>query len=395
MERTRSTTLAVVDKTGAVWGAVGPLTIALPWWQESGPIADAIPGVTVLRLLSATPEPGMPMGGHVSYLVEADDDALECFGRDGVPPLEPWAGSLDEQPLRHPWAEPGGPAADLAWVNSVVPVTGPPRQHRTWNLSAVWSIPTEAGTVWLKCLPPFFAHEIGVLEQLADLGGTDPSVPQLIAADGHRCLMAELPGEDGYEATEDEQIEMVQALVDLQVQSIDRIDGLLNVGVPDLRTPRLISELRSLVERVAPDRPLVAKLVAELPERLDAANRTGLPDTLVHGDPHGGNCRRGVSPPIWFDWGDSFIGNPLLDVAALHRMPPAAVDRWLDRWRNAIPGSDPRAAWDRLEPVATLRMAWVYQRFLDNIEPAEHIYHRDDVPETLDRVEALMAASTT
>ncbi len=380
MRRTRSATFVVVDGDGVVQGRFGPVTVDLPWWQETGPIADAIPGVTVLRLLSATPDPTEPMGGSVTYLVELGHPVARA-----ELPLQPWAGTLDEHALRHPWAEPGGPAADLAWVGSVVEVTGPPRQHRTWNLSAVWSIPTADGTVWLKCLPRFFSHEIAVLEQLNDL-----PVPRLLAADRHRLLMAALPGADGYEADEAEQIAMVTTLVDIQARSIDRVDSLLEAGVPDLRATPLIAELTDLVKRLAPTSEPLNLLLEELPERLDAVAACGIPDTLVHGDPHGGNCRRDVDPPIWFDWGDSFIGNPLLDVAALHRMAPVAVDRWIDLWAATIPGADPRSAWRRLEPVAALRMAWAYQRFLDNIEPDERIYHRDDVQQVFDHVESLM-----
>lgn len=369
-----------------VAGVAGPFAVDLPWWQEAGPIVDAAPGITVLRLLAAEPEPDAPMGGEVTYLVEATPGAIDRFGRGEMPPLLPWKGALDEQPLRHSWAKPGGPAADLAWVSSVVEVVGEPRQHRSWNLSAIWSIPTTEGTVWLKCLPPFFRHEITVLAQLGDL-----VVPQLIAADEHRCLMAELPGEDGYDPVQADQIEMVSALVDIQIKTASRVDALLAAGVPDLRTPALLAQLESLVDRVAPDRPLLNRLIGELPTRLDAADRCGIPNTLVHGDPHGGNCRRGVQPPVWFDWGDSFIGNPLLDVAATHRMSGATVDHWLSLWGERHPGSDPAEAWRQLEPVATLRMAWVYQRFLDNIEPAEAVYHDGDVAEVLDKVEAILS----
>ncbi len=35
-------------------------------------------------------------------------------------------------------------------------------------------------------------------------------------------------------------------------------------------------------------------------------------------------------------------------------------------------------AWKALEPIAILRKACVYQRFLDNIEPSEWVYHRHD-----------------
>lgn len=264
-------------------------------------------------------------------------------------------------------------------------VVGPPTQHRTWNLSAIWSFPTVDGLRWLKCLPPFFAHEPAVLAIMAD-----HPVPTLVADDRHRLLMADLPGVDGYDASESEQITMVETLIDLQIASAGRIDRLLAAGVPDLRTDPLIAELSDLVDRVAPGSRPLRRLVDELSDRLTVVADAGLPDVLVHGDPHPGNCRMGVDPPVWFDWGDSFIGNPLLDLGAVHRMSPAAIDRWLARWSETVGGSDLSGAWAALEPVALLRTAWVYQRFLDRIEPDERVYHRDDVPATLAEVERVL-----
>ena len=79
-------------------------------------------------------------------------------------------------------------------------------------------------------------------------------------------------------------------------------------------------------------------------------------------------------------------------------MRPAAVSRWLDAWNERLAGERPamdvHGSWQALEPVAKLRMAWVYQRFLDNIEASEQIYHRDDVPQILNNVTALMAAES-
>lgn len=380
VNRGREAKLVVIDPGGHVLGVTDPLSVAEPWWQEAGPIADVLPGATVLRLLEAAPDDDEPMGGTVSYLVEWDPASS-----NDPPPLHPWTGQLTSDPQRHPWATVGGPAADLAWVASQVVITGEPRQHRTWNLSAIWSIPTSSGTVWLKCVPPFFSHERAVLEVLGD-----QPIPQLIAADGHRLLLAELPGEDGYQADEQEQIEMVETLVAIQRRATGCVPALLQAGVPDLRAGPLAEQLQQLVHRLAPNSPALNRLVEQLPERLAVATECGVPDTIVHGDPHGGNCRRGVKPPVWFDWGDCFIGNPLLDLAALHRMSKPAVRRWLELWAEAVPGSDPERAWKVLEPIAALRMAWVYQRFLDNIEQAEHIYHRDDVPERLDQVEELL-----
>ncbi len=380
MDRSRLATLVFVDGSGSVLGATDPIRVDQPWWQETGPVTDLEPGSAVLRLLSAEPDKNEPMGGRVTYLIQRLD------GGEPLIELKPWDGTLTEDALRHPWARPGGPTDDLAWVRSAVPLDGLPRQHRTWNLSAIWSVPTPHGTVWLKCVPPFFAHEAAVLRLMAD-----QSIPRLIAADGHRMLLAELPGEDGYHADEEQQRALVETLVDIQLASAHRIEALLSAGVPDLRAGPLQHELTELVARVAPSRPAVGALIDDMPRRLDAVAACGMPDTLVHGDPHGGNCRIGIDRPIWFDWGDAFVGNPLLDVAATHRMAPATVDHWLDLWAERVPGSRPGAAWAELQPIATLRMAWVYQRFLDNIETAERIYHHDDVDQMLDLVEQQLA----
>ena len=44
-----------------------------------------------------------------------------------------------------------------------------------------------------------------------------------------------------------------------------------------------------------------------------------------------------------------------------------------------MPGSDPGRAWTLLRPLAALRVALVFQTFLDNIEPSERAYHARDV----------------
>lgn len=369
---------------GALRGAVGPVELPEPWWQETRPITDILPGSHVLRLLDGEHDETGDMGGRVTYLV-AHDGPIPA-------PLElrPWSGPLDDQPKRLPWARPGGPAADLDWVASVVTVDPdrPPRQGRTWNLSAIWSIPVVPDErsrghdlVWLKCVPPFFAHERAVLEVLAD-----HSIPRLLAADAHRLLLEPMAGADGYGPSPAEERAMVDSLVDLQIASADRVDVLLAVGVPDLRANALIDELTALVRRVADDDPLLSGFVETLPDRMARLDDLGLPDVLGHGDPHGGNCRRGTDPVLWFDWGDGFVGHPLLDVAADHRLSAEAVDHWLGRWADQV--DDPDIVldlWRLAEPVSRLRMAWVYQRFCDNIEPSELVYHRNDVADALDR----------
>jgi hypothetical protein len=98
-----------------------------------------------------------------------------------------------------PGARPGGPAADLAWASGLVERSGPAVQHRSWNLSAIWSMPPAEGRAWLKCVPGFYDHESAVLGLLAG-----PGVPRLIAAAGHRILLRDMGGRDGHGVTVEE-----------------------------------------------------------------------------------------------------------------------------------------------------------------------------------------------
>lgn len=96
--------------------------------------------------------------------------------------------------------------------------------------------------------------------------------------------------------------------------------------------------------------------------------------------------------------GDSGIGHPLLDQPAfLDGIPPEHVktvkDHWNHQWSARIPGCAPARAADLLAPVATARRAVIYQHFLDNIEPSEHIYHDGDPVDWLRRTAALVSKS--
>ena len=53
--------------------------------------------------------------------------------------------------------------------------------------------------------------------------------------------------------------------------------------------------------------------MAGLPDRVAAVAACGVPDTLVHGDFHPGNVAGRPDDYVILDWGDSFVGHPLLD----------------------------------------------------------------------------------
>jgi len=380
----RDVTLVVAGPDGRLRGTLPSFAVGTPWWQDLEPVLAARPDVVVLRLLRVEPAPEPPMGGRVAYLVELA--GVEPADLD--PAVEPdlAARAEEDSRLRLPWARPGGPAADVAWAARQVPLDGDAQQVRSWNLSSIWRLPVARGEVWLKCVPPFFAHEGAVLRALQPR-----PVPRLLAAEGHRLLLEALPGVDGYGASAAEHRAVLDVVVDLSASTIGRVDELLGAGVPDWRRDAFRAAADALVRRLAPDDDGLRRLLESWDERYDAVQQAGLPDGLFHGDPHPGNARIGVVPPIVFDWGDSGIGSPLLDLASVE--DEALVDHVLDRWRRLVPGSDPRRAWDALRPLAVLRGAVVFQRFLDGIEPTERVYHCDDVEPFLRR--AVEAAGTS
>jgi Phosphotransferase enzyme family len=391
----RCARLVLLAPGGAVLGALPPMPIATPWWQDIRPVVEAARAahgieVTVLRLLSGVRD--APPGGEVTYLAQ-----LEA----GDAPVEPWAGTLDDHPQRLPYAKPGGPAADLAWAEGVLEargdvLIGPPAQERTWNLSSLWRLPLASGAAWLKVVPPFFAHEGDILTRLAG-----EAVPKIIGHDGPRMLLAELPGSDLYVATSDQLRAMVNALVELQARWMGRADDLLRLGLRDWRAPILAAEIGDLVQRIGADlsrgdREVLEAFVAGLPGRMGRIVDCNLPDTLVHGDFHPGNHRGTGLDLSLLDWGDSGVGHPLLDQPAfLGNIRAAEVEslatHWSACWRALRPDADPDLAASLLAPVAAARKAVLYQGFLDHIEPSEHPYHRADPADWLRRCAALAA----
>jgi hypothetical protein len=403
---TRIVTLVLVTVDGTVLGQLPAFPVEPPWWQEVGPVVRAARDrfgldITVLRLLDT--ELPSAHGGAVTYLAEAEGRSVED-ARTALP-LTPWAGRLDDDPHRRAYASPGGPDADLAWADGVLAGAGqartrPAEQVRTWNLSSLWRLPTDAGGAWLKVVPPFFAHEGALLERLAG-----EAVPALLGRDGERMLLAAIPGDDRYDAPLPELLEMVDILVGLQRRWAGREAELLELGLPDWRAPALTDAIDRVVGLAGPGldrgvRTLLATFVAGLPERFASIASCGLPDGLVHGDFHPGNVRGVAGRLVLLDWGDSCVGHPLLDQPAfLTRIDEAAVRRvretWDAAWSTAVPGSDPGHAARLLVPVAAARQAVIYQRFLDKIEPAEHAYHAADVPDWLCRTADILSSEHT
>lgn len=391
--------MVLCEPDGALLGSLAPIDLESRWLPGCADLVEAVRArdglqVTVLRLLGADRSLGKA-GAQATYLGELTGSRPKGLRLGPVPTLPEHA--LAEQVNRAAFAHPGGPRAELTWAAEELErlgtlVTGDPTQVRTWNLSAIWRLPTATGPVWLKSVPPFFAHEGAVLDLVRHVSGRGAPVPPLLAYDpGHgRVLLGEVGGRDLHDAGLADRLRMVRLLVQMQVALVDHVDELVGTGAFDWRPGRFDALAADVVDRTAEqlersDRATLDRLVAGLSGRHEAVAACGLPDTLVHGDFHPGNVRGGPGSDglVVLDWGDSGVGNPLLDCAAMvedltNRDRQVLLAEWCLQWRKTVPDCDPATALKFSAPVAALRLAVLYRLFLDQIEPSERPYHAAD-----------------
>ena len=102
--------------------------------------------------------------------------------------------------------------------------------------------------------------------------------------------------------------------------------GLLAAAVRDLLDGPVGAELS----------PPELRAARSLQPRWEMLADCGLPDTVVHGDFHPGNWRRGAGPPVVLDFADAHWGNPVLDgLRAIDFLPASGAAR------RPMPGSRP------------------------------------------------------
>ena len=389
--QTRAATVVLVDRDGGILGQLPVINLGSPWLQEVSDLVEQARlhyqlNIFVLRLLSV--EDGDSAEICATYLAELQaETATTANSNEALAQLQPWSGKLSKHPLRLPYAQVGGPSADLYWAYQQIKntesetVTGV-TQLRTWNLSCIWQLDTYRSTYWLKVVPPFFQHEAQVINLLSG-----EAVPSLVADEGNRILMRNIPGEDCYDASEAQMRMMIELLVDLQWRWRTRLND-PPAGMWDWRDESLVSAIGHALdccehELERAEYVSLSAFVDSLPERLHQLSQFSIPISLVHGDFHPGNWRGIGNNLTILDWGDCGIGNVLLDVPGLlDRVPTQLVktleQHWLSCWQKYLPDSDVEQAFRIIKPISTARMAATYQIFLDNIEPSEQVYHDSD-----------------
>src|SRR3984885_6246604 len=202
---------AVVTHRGACAGSVGPFPVEVPWGAGGEPGVGQLEEtlgvpVVVLRLLTVEGSDGA-RDGQVTYHAEA----LKPPGK-----LAPCDFADDDHPLRLPWARPSGVRELLEWAAGQVDLTGRPIQHKTWNLSALFRLPTADGTGWFKAVPglaPGGAPARGAFAEAAPA-----MLPAVRASGPGRLLLADVPGANCRDASPQVAAEAVARLAAAQAR---------------------------------------------------------------------------------------------------------------------------------------------------------------------------------
>ncbi len=296
---------------------------------------------------------------------------------------------LDAWPQARAWVE-----ENLAAHNMAVVGDPPPSRVRPWSMVA--QLPVGDSAVWFKANGRGSRYEAGLLAALAKWA-PDRSVAPIAVDAEHGWSLLPHCGPTLRETADDQPHQWEQFLAvhaALQVDLIDHVDEMIDLGVPHLPTDALPARFDALLDDAAvwaaAEPGQREALAAHAPAYRDACDElaaTAVPVSLQHDDIHDGNVfvtggyreARGASTsdvpaasarserseprsreqkgnsrePMhyrFFDWGDAYVGHPfaLLLVSlrsAAHRFTlphggPELLrlrDAYLEPWTRFAP----------------------------------------------------------
>jgi Phosphotransferase enzyme family len=392
-------------RDGGRWTLPRWRTEGLMAWQRSAAANDAVRAligadvVTLRVVYGERPEDdrrifvyelaatGEPTEARARWLARDDVEALEDEEQRDL--LARWFDEPDDE-RRVPWAHPGWHVEAHEWIASQIDaagrqVTGPPEQFGTSSISVVLRIPTDAGDVYFKAVPPLFGHEPALTRELEERHGrrivpvlaTDESRGWMLTADHEG---AELDGDDT-EALR----AIVVAYARIQIAWVGDSSRLAALGCPDRALDALEGELEptladdQLLSRLSPDeRARLPALSERLRPAFDRLRTHEIPATLEHGDLHGGNLALRPDGPVFFDWTDGCVSVPFFSFVPLfvEEEPSDAAqlirDAYLEPWFGEVPSDALLQAFELSQELGALHQAVSYRRIIDATEPSQH-----------------------
>ena len=177
--------------------------------------------------------------------------------------------------------------------------------------------------------------------------------------------------------------EVLEVLCRMQIASVAEIDALLTGGCADRRLQRLAEHIDPLLD----DPDAVGELEGEEVEKLKVfaprlkemcsqLGAYGVPQTLIHGDFHGGNVVVKEGRYIIFDWTDAALSHPFFDLPTLFEFDIPAEERegaaksYLKLWSGFESEERVREAYLLSQPLALMHHAVSYRNIVAMMEPS-------------------------
>jgi aminoglycoside phosphotransferase (APT) family kinase protein len=299
----------------------------------------------------------------------------------------------DAPPQRAPWARRGWFQAAEEWIRGELAAQGITpdghiEQFKSWGISCVLRIPSTSGSVYFKAVPPLFISEPAITRALAARYPNHIPMPLAIAEheEDSWMLMRDFGGHELNDATVPQWLEMLDFLGRIQREAVGSVDELLALRCADRRLDKLAAQVEPLIDYAASMRGLeeatIVKLRALAPTfkaMCEELAGYAVPQTLVHGDFHGGNIMIDDGNYIFFDWTDACIAHPFFDLPTLfdsytpENIQAAAIslrDEYLRVWAGCEPPERLVEAFTLGYKLGMLHQAISYQHIIESLEPS-------------------------
>jgi hypothetical protein len=294
---------------------------------------------------------------------------------------------------RAPWSRKGWYDGAVAWTRQAVEglglsLAGRMEQVKHWDISTVLRVPTPGGDYYFKAVPGIFAHEPRITAELARLyPGVVPEPVAWTERDGEGWMLMQSFGDTViWDDTGPALEEALRVLARMQIEAVGRVEHLLAEGARDRDVRKLPEQVAALLEG-EPSRSMlepgeVERLRALLPviaSDCEALAAGPIPQTLLHGDFHGGNVALVDERPLIFDWTDACIAHPFFDLATVldtdnaPESPEVAErlrDVYLGEWSEYGSPEKLRAAFEGAYRLAPLHHAISYAHINTILEEA-------------------------
>lgn len=313
-----------------------------------------------------------------------------------------------------PWADEDWLPQASAWVMAEVAgagsaVTGALEAARVSPWSALWRVPSTAGTLWLKACAPAMTHEVAVLTLLGRVRpdvvppilAVEPAQGLILMGDGGALLRPHTRG-----AREvDHWTRIFPQYARLQQVMIPYAAELLAAGVLDRR----LGTLPSLYDELLADEPALAigapygltpaeharlrGLSPIFAARCAQVDALGIPATIDHSDFHDANILLDGGNYRFIDWGDACVAHPFLTLpvalrgiayglglAAGDPLLAELRDLYLAQWTAYGTLDVLRRGFAVAERITMVNRALTWRRALLTVPPGELGEYADAVP---------------